>query len=368
MRCAALLVAFLVVACTLSGVAGATAPPPEIGGPSTEFHVHLEPDGDARWEVEMTYQLDSENETAAFQRFADRFKAGEVNATPDIAFFRAAAAGASTVADREMSITDVSRSASLGGETGTLELRFVWTSFLDGGGEEFVLRDALRTADNGTWLGSLERHQTLYIHTPKGYDIDRSPEARQENDSLVIDGPESFTDADLYVVYERAEQTSPGSDTPLGSDPDLGVVAAGVVLLVVTAVAAVWLWQRRSGGSAPATTDRPDDPDGGAAMTAEVGEGAPEPADESASNGASAASNGVNLDLLSDEERVEHLLEQNGGRMRQADIVTETDWSDAKVSQLLSRMADEDRVEKLRLGRENLISLPDAEEPGDDGE
>jgi uncharacterized membrane protein len=52
--------------------------------------------------------------------------------------------------------------------------------------------------------------------------------------------------------------------------------------------------------------------------------------------------------------------------MRQADIVAETGWSDAKVSQLLSAMADEGRVEKLRLGRENLISLPD-DEDGDEG-
>ena len=63
--------------------------------------------------------------------------------------------------------------------------------------------------------------------------------------------------------------------------------------------------------------------------------------------------------LLSDEERVERLLEDSGGRMRQAAIVDETGWSDAKVSQLLSAMAEAGRVEKLRLGRENLISLPD---------
>jgi uncharacterized membrane protein len=65
---------------------------------------------------------------------------------------------------------------------------------------------------------------------------------------------------------------------------------------------------------------------------------------------------------------VEHLLEQNGGRMRQADIVSETGWSDAKVSQLLSAMADEDRIDKLRLGRENLISFPDVDGTDDDGE
>ncbi|KKF39139.1 hypothetical protein FK85_30950, partial [Halorubrum saccharovorum] len=77
---------------------------------------------------------------------------------------------------------------------------------------------------------------------------------------------------------------------------------------------------------------------------------------------------GEDLSLLSDEERVERLLEDSGGRMRQADIVAETGWSDAKVSQLLSAMADSGRVEKLRLGRENLISIPDdgEEDDGDD--
>jgi len=76
---------------------------------------------------------------------------------------------------------------------------------------------------------------------------------------------------------------------------------------------------------------------------------------------------GPDRSLLSDEERVERLLRDNGGRMRQADIVTETGWSDAKVSQLLSAMADDGRVEKLRLGRENLISLPDNEPGTGDG-
>ena len=69
----------------------------------------------------------------------------------------------------------------------------------------------------------------------------------------------------------------------------------------------------------------------------------------------------VDLELLSDEERVVHLLEHNGGRMKQATIVKETDWSNAKVSQLLSSMAEEGTVEKLRIGRENLITLVDSD-------
>jgi predicted Rossmann fold nucleotide-binding protein DprA/Smf involved in DNA uptake len=65
-----------------------------------------------------------------------------------------------------------------------------------------------------------------------------------------------------------------------------------------------------------------------------------------------------------DEDRVVRLLEDNGGRMKQVDIVEETDWSKSKVSMLLSEMEEEGEISKLRVGRENIISLsghePDA--------
>jgi len=64
----------------------------------------------------------------------------------------------------------------------------------------------------------------------------------------------------------------------------------------------------------------------------------------------------------SDEERVLTLVKDSGGRMRQARIVASTDWSESKVSTLLSEMHDAGSVTKLRLGRENLICL-DGEEP-----
>jgi len=56
------------------------------------------------------------------------------------------------------------------------------------------------------------------------------------------------------------------------------------------------------------------------------------------------------------------MLEERGGRMRQVQIVEETEWSKSKVSMLLSDMADEGEISKLRVGRENIISL-DGEEP-----
>ena len=61
--------------------------------------------------------------------------------------------------------------------------------------------------------------------------------------------------------------------------------------------------------------------------------------------------------ILSDEEQVVALLEAGGGRMKQATIVEETEWSKSKVSMLLSDMEEVGTIEKLRLGRENVISL-----------
>jgi len=103
---------------------------------------------------------------------------------------------------------------------------------------------------------------------------------------------------------------------------------------------AVWYTMSRSSGESPApeSTSQAD-----AGVTG---------ADESSETG----------QLLSDEDRVLRLLEENGGRMRQVSIVEETEWSKSKVSMLLSEMEDEGAISKLRVGRENIISLA-GEEP-----
>jgi uncharacterized membrane protein len=66
----------------------------------------------------------------------------------------------------------------------------------------------------------------------------------------------------------------------------------------------------------------------------------------------------INLSpLISDEEVVLNIIKQRGGRIKQVEIVEKTDWSNAKVSQVLSHLEQKGFVDKLRIGRENLISL-----------
>ncbi|WP_254829390.1 helix-turn-helix transcriptional regulator [Haloglomus salinum] len=66
---------------------------------------------------------------------------------------------------------------------------------------------------------------------------------------------------------------------------------------------------------------------------------------------------------LSEEEQfVVDLLRRNEGRIRQSNIVELSDWSKSKVSRLLSTMEAEGYIEKVAVGRENIIVLP-GEEP-----
>jgi len=347
--------------------------------PKTATRIRIEPasDRDARWEVSVRYALADETEVGAFETVGERFLDGEVG--PDPALFEGLAREASRNVDRRMRITSVDREVNVHEEpsqfdvaaadtvaVGELRLTFVWTDFLDTDGENLVLGDALTTPE-GTWLRSLGEGQTLEVATPEGYAVTGTPGSTVQirDNAVTIEGPRTFAeDERVVVVYAPAGAVGP--PWPL--------LAAAIVIGALLIAGSVVGYRRRGRGGTGATTANGSDEGERREREADVDAGAsagetPD-ADPEAAGGAAPAADAESEEdrsLLSDEERVERLLADNGGRMRQADIVTETGWSDAKVSQLLSAMADEGRVEKLRLGRENLISLPDGADDGDGG-
>jgi hypothetical protein len=346
-----------------------------IASPSTtRIRLALNPDRSADWTVAVRYSLGDENETDAFRTAGERFRAGEVG--PDAALFEGFRREASRNVDRSMSIGGVEREVEVYEDpsefdvatedavaVGEFRLRFTWTAFLAQEEENLILGDALTTPGNETWLRSLEAGQTLEVATPEGYTVTGTPSTavtQLSDGDVIIEGPQTFDGGEpVRIVYGPA-----GAGTPWG------MLAAAIMLGAVLIAGSVVGYRRvtAEGGA-------PDEPatngDGTAASDADrkpIGAGDGDRGD----GGSDSAGEGdegddePDLSLLSDEERVERLLDENGGRMRQADIVAETGWSDAKVSQLLSAMADQGRVEKLRLGRENLISLPDGEESDGD--
>lgn len=80
--------------------------------------------------------------------------------------------------------------------------------------------------------------------------------------------------------------------------------------------------------------------------------------DQSARDG---ADGGVPTEYTSKSDEFVGLLERNDGRMKQADIVSQTDWSSATVSRVLSEMETEGTIRKISVGRENVITLNGAE-------
>ncbi|WP_312910199.1 helix-turn-helix transcriptional regulator [Natronosalvus caseinilyticus] len=68
--------------------------------------------------------------------------------------------------------------------------------------------------------------------------------------------------------------------------------------------------------------------------------------------------------LLTDQEQIQQLIAQSGGRMRQSDLVDETKWSSSSVSRKLSSMEEDGLITRVQVGRGNLVFLagyePDA--------
>ncbi len=334
---------------------------------STTLTVQLRADGDAEWTVSTSFVLDDANDTRAFDRLKADFRAGNADVAYDVGAFEAAAAAASEKTGREMRIESVrSRNETVQqGEqrVGRLVLRFRWTNFVEESGDRIRVGDAFNTT-SGTWLPGLTSRQTLVIEPPSGYAVfDSPPDVGAEQGRLTWEGPTTFEPGYLsQITYAGTTPTRTVTPSPTDDGPELGtfeLVGGGLLLFAALALGGYMLARRDNdsfGGDTPAATDSGggDTPDAPTESVTGNQATEAEPAVEESNNE-------PNWDLLSDEERVEYLLEENGGRMKQARIVEETGWSNAKVSQLLSAMDEADRVDKLRIGRENLISLPDEE-------
>jgi hypothetical protein len=333
--------------------------PPESNA-TTSITIQIQSNGDARWSISAWFNLTSDSEREAFRQLATEFRDGETS-TLGLPAYRTASDRASEATGREMSITAIERSTApdqvVENGTGRLTLSFTWTNFTRVDGDRIHVGDVFDTA-RGTWFPGLDEGQTLVVKAPPRYSVfDAS--VPPQNGTLQWSGPATFGPSTLDATFTGVPDATP-TPTPVGPDDDSG---AWLWLFVATAglgagAAVLYFVTSRDGGfDLPAGASSPDS-DTDESMDAPSADTAQEGTDEG-EDSEEPDEPEVDLELLSDEERVEHLLEQNGGRMKQASIVKETGWSNAKVSQLLSSMEEDGQINKLRIGRENLISFPD---------
>lgn len=312
--------------------------------------VGLEEDGSANWEIQYFVRLRTDNETQAFEdlmadvdanrsAYIDRF-ADRMNAT---------VASAENETGRSMTATDFTVDATIqstGNTYGVLTYTFTWTNFAQVSDETVTAGDALA----GFYL---DDETTLQFTWPDGYQVTSvSPEPTSTSESAISwRGPLDFLEDQPSLDIEPVPTTTmttvttsttgtttttetPGTGTPTTTSEEAGAIwpwlIGGIVVLAILA-GALWYWQGRGGS------------DGGDSASGDEAEGGP------------------TTELMSNEERVEEFLSNQGGRAKQQEIVDGLGWTEAKTSQVLSDMQEGDRIEKFRIGRENVVKLPDTD-------
>ncbi|MEF8973335.1 MAG: hypothetical protein V5A15_00485 [Haloarcula sp.] len=335
----------------------------------TTFQVTLYQNGSAEWAIVHRTPLENDTEQQQFEEFAREFEQSEqplyqnfVEQSTLLTQYGSDATG------RNMSATAYDRSASVDPlqNTGTVRMSFRWRNFAAVEGETVVVSDVF---DGGFYIGPsqsfvFERGPALtFTDVRPEPDSQSVPDSLENSESVTWNGEQSFNDRRPYVELEP-RRAGPGAETERGTTAAADAPAGGgpswmlpaVVVFVLVAAGGVAAW--RSGALGP-DDDRPASTPSAAADAEQPATPAPE-----AASGTDASDEPAVPDeeLLTDSDRVRKLLEENGGRMKQVDIVDSTDWSKSKVSMLLSDMEDDGDISKLRVGRENIISLA-GEEP-----
>ncbi|MFQ3318213.1 MAG: putative membrane protein [Natronomonas sp.] len=345
----------------------------------TEFQITVYENGSATWLFRYERTLSSDQERQDFEAFAEEFNTNETEMYTKFQERAVSLTESGTNATgRAMSAENFQRNARTEGfddSLGVVEMSFRWDGFaaVD---NRIVVGDIF---EGGLYLGPDQRlvikaGTDLAFANVQPEDGQLSGETLAGSDSVTWDGERSFTDNRPRV--ELAEAGTVTTPTETSGEPSSGApswllpVGAFVVVLLLGLGAAVAYRSGMlppSGGAAAETGAEP--PSGGEGDTA----GGAEAAGAAAAAGTAADSEAADAEpepavsdeeLISDEERVIQLLEDHGGRMKQVNIVDETGWSKSKVSMLLSEMEEAGDISKLRVGRENIVSLsghePDA--------
>jgi hypothetical protein len=321
---------------------------------SVRLIVSVAENGSATWTVQYWTRLDDENTTAAFESLQRDIESDPSNFSDQFASrMRSTVRASENATGREMSATgfDVQAETRAPPDYGVVVYTFRWDGFAAVDGDTIRVGDAIE----GLFLDERTR---LVIEWPAAYatsDVAPAPDERRDDAAVWRGAETSFVSGEPSVVLRPASTvttTSGGDSGGTGGDGDSGgtggdgdggdtrpssdggsmLPLVGLGLLVVGAAA--WRYRDRFG------EDRHD------------ADGTPDPA-------ANGGDTDDAEDLLSNEERVIQFVREQGGRVKQQEIVEAFDWTEARTSQIVRDLRDDGNLEGFRLGRENVLKLPD---------
>ena len=274
--------------------------------------IQINEQGDGTWTIEIREPLSNSSMVSNFESYVEQVDSSSNNETTERfrKQFQSVIGGANESHERDMSLESLTVDAEVvntaTGTYGVTTVQFTWINFSKVNNSGIHIGEIL---SDGYTLSETEK---LTIVPPKGYTIDTMPNGATvtENGAIEWAGPYAFSNLDATFMQSGTQ------NFPI--DPAIGV---GVITVFIILIAGGVLYSRRSGGD----------------------------------------SNWSTSDLQTEEERIVELLENNDGRIKQKMVAEEFDWSDAKVSRVTSSLEEDEVLEKLMIGRENVLELNESD-------
>ena len=347
---------------------------------STVTRIVVHEDGSATWMLSVRTRLDTDQRVEEYEEFQTRFRAEQDERTAEFSQrMEGVVANAAETTGREMAATEFSTSTSIQEvprRWGVVTYSFHWDGFGTVDEGDVVVGDVFA---GGFFL---ESEDTLIIEPPDGYTHTSAapPPDETDGDALTWQGREDFADGNPSVRFVEADDGGDTETAPTETNGDrLHWVAIGIAVLVLVAGGAFVLARREKGANESGLRERIGSARSAIRMSSgDPGSTGPPTADTADSNLDGDDSNDPDTDggetndpdsvpgtaatPVTDEDRVRTVLDEHNGRLKQSVIADELDWSASKTSRVLSGMEESGDVEKLRIGRENVIDLADRDD------
>lgn len=308
------------------------------------FRINVSENGSARWTFVYRRDLANQTERRQFIAFAEEFD----ERTGLYTNFKKRAGVLTSLGTnetgRQMNATAFTRQAHVGvlNNSGVVKMSFHWSNFSEIKGNRRIVGDVF---EGGLYIGPNQRLAVTWDDNLSFGSASPNPDDRSEDTvTWTGQGGRQFYDSKPKVVLKSttasASNAAATETSVAATSRQLWPFGFGVLaFLLITAVVAY-----RSDTIRTRFENR---------IGSETDPDSIEPTNGSKPNPTAL----TEAELMTDEDRVLSLLRENDGRMKQVNIVNETGWSKSKVSMLLSDMDEEGLISKLRVGRENIISL-----------
>ena len=301
-------------------------------GAEISYTFDVDTQGNAWYIIEYRTLLDSQDRINEFDEF---ILVVEGNSTHKAEFktrMRDIVTQAGIATSRPMTASDfdvsVTTQNSATGNYGIVRYSFIWGNFAEVSGSSVVIGDVFF---GGQYISTGD---TFIIKVPDGYEISEvtpTPDSERKIE-LIWSGPRNFNSGEPAIVAEKSSSSF-----------------FFVVLVVLVLGAVVILNYRKKVG------EQDTSPRIRSHMVEDM-EPQPKPDDSGLTEPVKQTVSTVTR-FESDEEMIISMLREHGDAMMQTEIVQKSGFSKSKTSALLTNMAENRQIKRVKKGRENLIRL-----------